>query len=143
MRDPWAQRLDETDTEYSLFVSWLGKPGVRRAIPSDLQLAVARDWSPRAAAYDCTAELPKDAVGRLRVGLERMTLAFAIEAGKIVYRAQTTQEQTLTPHQLARIPQMVARMIEAMKEANSELRFRPDTPDHLLEAVADLEHWQQ
>lgn len=99
MRDPWAQRRDETAAHYRQFLWWRDQSP--RPPPSDTALAHYYDWSSRAAAWDALRELPEDTSGRARECVENMVTMLAVATRKHLERELASPEPTVEIKQIS------------------------------------------
>lgn len=118
-KEPWEQRLDETDAHYKTFSWWLRQ--APRPVPSDLVLARQYGWSDRAAAWDSVQDLPRGIDAQLGEGLENLTEAFALASRRMLHEVRTNPDWTIAPKDLASIGKSLASIQAMALEARAKM----------------------
>ena len=99
IREPWEQRLDETDSHYRQFLWW--RDQVPRPPPSDPVLAHQYDWSTRCAAWDSYQSVPRDLHSQVSESLAALGEVVVLQARRLLDRTRTEPSFELDPKKLS------------------------------------------
>lgn len=90
-RQPWDQLPGEDEAEYMLFLYWLHGPKPR-PLPDSPRIALERQWSERASAYDAAHTLPRTPKDQLARMLTDALQIGVLEVRKLLRQVQRNQD---------------------------------------------------
>lgn len=117
--EPWHQRQDEDEAEFGLFVTWLMSPRPRKS-PDYPTIAMSRDWSERATAYDASTSLPSTPKGQLERMLADALTVGALEMRKLMGRVRSDGESVLTTKEVVMFMHALVENRPALEKALAE-----------------------
>ena len=116
MRDPWAQLLTETDSEFRAFDRWLR--AVPRIAPNEITLAERHSWAERAQAFDLLHDAPEDLTSKLTEVVMNMTDG-ALIASRRWLLEQIGSTEPVDPKTITRILDTIARLQEVAENSRA------------------------
>lgn len=114
-QNAWAQRTNEDEAEYLLFLQWLHEKAPRSS-PSYAAIASHHEWSERASAYDLTVSMPATATGKAARAWRDLEDVFTTEARKLSNETKKNgSERVLTVKDIITLGVVMADNREALK----------------------------
>jgi len=131
MKQPWDQRLSESDSEYRAFDRWLKT--APRPLPSESALAVRHGWAERASAFDLVMATPEDP-GQCLAELVDTALRGGLIEARRWYLQVLQSNEPVDPKNFLKVIETVARVKEV-----ADAGRRNEAPDY--SDLTDDELW--